>query len=89
MIEFNDEKNLENQSKHRLALTMAEFFQWHTAVTEKDNRRNYGERRFISTGYIGDRLHVLVWTARNNDLRPISLRKANKRERKAYEKRIS
>ncbi|WP_430540790.1 BrnT family toxin [Planktotalea arctica] len=53
---------------------------WTTALTREDNRVEYGERRFISIGLIGDRHFVVVWTQRDDALRLISLRKANKRE---------
>ncbi|WP_085307414.1 BrnT family toxin [Planktotalea arctica] len=53
---------------------------WTTALTREDNRVEYGERRFISIGLIGDRHFVAVWTRRDDALRLISLQKANKRE---------
>jgi uncharacterized DUF497 family protein len=39
-------------------------------------------------GYIGDRIHSVVFTPRAGKPRIISLRKANKREVKRYEKEI-
>ena len=60
-------------------------FEWETALTREDARGDYGERRFVSVGHVGGRLHVCVWTAREGMARLISLRKANTRERKAYE----
>ncbi len=59
-------------------------FQWDFSLDTEDLRKNYKERRFISYGFIDNRLHVLVWTLRNRIVRPISLRKANKREEKKY-----
>jgi uncharacterized DUF497 family protein len=55
-----------------------------TATTRVDSRRPYGETRFVSTGYLGGQLCVLVWTLRERRLRVISLRKANDREKKTY-----
>jgi uncharacterized DUF497 family protein len=49
---------------------------------------SYGEKRFVATGFIGDRLHVMAFTVRSEVIRIISLRKANERERKEYEKNI-
>lgn len=88
MVEYDNNKNATNLTKHGLSLELVRFFDWQTAWTKEDVRRDYGERRYVSTGFIADRLHALVWTARSEEIRPISLRKANKRERKAYEKRI-
>jgi uncharacterized DUF497 family protein len=45
---------------------------------------DYGEPRVVSAGYISGRLHLVVWTARGDIKRIISLRKANDREEKAY-----
>ena len=59
-------------------------FEFDKSITTLDRRKDYGESRFISTGYLHSRLCVLCWTVRNGGLRIISLRKANDREKKAY-----
>lgn len=51
-------------------------------ISQLDDRENYGEKRFITYGYIGDRIVVLVWTERGTTRRIISLRKANEREQR-------
>ena len=51
----------------------------------EDTRREYGEIRLIALGYICDRLHVLAFTIRDGNIRPISLRKANSREISRYD----
>lgn len=55
-----------------------------TAVVCEDTRKEYAEQRFEATGYIGDRLHVMVYCLRSDSVRVISLRKANAREVKRY-----
>lgn len=50
----------------------------------QDTRKQYAEPRFEATGYIGERLHVMVFCHRSDAVRVISLRKANKREEKRY-----
>ena len=57
-------------------------------LTEWDNRRDYGEKRYITVGLLDDSMVVIVWTPRGNLLRVISLRKANERERRIYESRF-
>ena len=52
----------------------------------EDTRRDYGERRYIAYGPIEGRLHVLCFTWRGENLRAIGLRKANKQERKRYDR---
>lgn len=59
-------------------------FDFDTALTAQDDR-HHSERRFMSIGYIENRLHVCVWCYREGNTRIISLRKANSRERKRYE----
>jgi uncharacterized DUF497 family protein len=39
----------------------------------------------VALGFIGGVLHVLVFTEREDNLRIISLRKATRREMKAYD----
>ena len=45
-----------------------------------DNRKSYGEPRFLAFGPIGDRLHCVTFSVRGQNIRVISLRKANSRE---------
>ena len=51
-----------------------------------DNRRDYGEVRNITIGFLRGRMMVVVWTPRGNDHHVISLRKANEREKRHYGK---
>ena len=46
----------------------------------------HGEARFFAIGYIGNRLHALVFTKSGATVRVISLRRAHKTEVKRYEK---
>ncbi|MFC0140638.1 BrnT family toxin [Erwinia mallotivora] len=54
--------------------------------TAEDNRQDYGEVRNITVGKLDARLVVMVWTQRNQTRRIISMRKANEREIKRFEK---
>ncbi len=51
-----------------------------------DQRRNYGELRLRVLGLIDGRLYAAVITPRGENIRVISLRRANRREERAYEK---
>jgi uncharacterized DUF497 family protein len=54
-------------------------------LTAPDQRRNYGEERWISVGAVADTIVVLVWTEREGDgRRIISMRKADRDERREY-----
>jgi uncharacterized protein len=48
-----------------------------------DDRRDYGEDRFISFGYVENRPVAVVWTPRGNIRRIISMRHAHDRELEA------
>ena len=60
----------------------ANAFDWGAALVERDIRS--AEPRFLAYGYIGTRLHILVFTWRGSNIRIISLRKAKKKEERHY-----
>lgn len=84
-IEFDLEKSNKNILERDLSFERAKEFDFKTAMFEIDNRHDYGETRIIALGYIGERLHVLIFTQRAEAIRIISLRKANRKERLRYE----
>jgi len=57
-------------------------------LTVTDDRRDYGETRFITIGLLDSRMVVMVWTWRDGARRIISLRKANDREQALYGPRL-
>jgi len=81
-------KDARNVAERGLSLSFAEQLEWDTALIWEDDRKVYGERRYSVLGFIGDRLHSVVFTPRDGKPRVISLRKANKREVKRYEKAL-
>jgi uncharacterized DUF497 family protein len=82
--EFDPTKDESNLDKHGVSLTDADEFEWEAAVVREDTREHYAEPRFEAKGYIGERLHVMVFCIRSEVVRVISLRKANPREVKSY-----
>jgi uncharacterized DUF497 family protein len=54
-------------------------------LTALDDRKDYGEDRFITYGYLHGRAVILVWTPRDDGRRIISMRHANDRERARFE----
>ena len=52
-----------------------------------DDRKDYGEDHYILLGLLRERIVVIVFTIRDDVIRIISMRKANKRERKRYVQR--
>ena len=85
-LSFDPVKNERNVHERGLAFALVSELDWATAVIDEDTRKNYGERRFRALGCIGERLYALVFTPRGGKLHIISLRKANPREVKRYDK---
>jgi hypothetical protein len=83
--EWDEDKRAANLARHKVDFADAVDFEWDTAIETIDDRFDYGEERWVALGYIGRRLHVLVYTHRGETIRIISLRKANKRENEYYE----
>lgn len=88
MITWDETKRAANLAKHGVDFPAVASFEWETALHMQDDRFEYGETRFVAVGFIGPRLHVLVYAAPGADLRVISLRKANKREIANYVRNI-
>ena len=57
-------------------------------LTVEDDRLDYGEDRFITIGFLDERMVILVWTPRSGARRIISMRKANEREQALYTPRF-
>lgn len=83
--EWDDSKNQANKAKHGVGFEEMHDYRWDSALLVPDERKNYGEPRWIAIGFIGARLHTLVYTLRDGNTRVISLRKSNSREEVAYE----
>ncbi len=83
-VTFDPVKNASNVEMRGLSFTLVEQLDWSTALVDEDTRKDYGERRFRVLGFIGERLHALVFTPRGSKLHVISLRKANSREVKHH-----
>lgn len=59
-----------------------------TTINLLDDRKDYGEPRWLTYGQLNGRMVALVWTPRGNNRHIISMRKANDRERKVYEDQL-
>ena len=77
-------KNERNVAERGIPLSLAEAMDWSSALIAQDTREVYAERRDQVMGFIGDDLHMLVFTPRDGAVHVISLRRANKRERTRY-----
>ena len=53
-----------------------------------DDRRDYGELRMLTVGYLRNRMVVVGWTPRGDARHVFSMRKANDREKAKYRTEI-
>lgn len=84
-LEWDEAKRQRTRKERGLDFADVVRFEFEHAITLPDLRRDYGEERFNSMGYLDGVLCSLCWTTRSSSFRIISLRKCNERERKKYE----
>jgi uncharacterized protein len=84
LYDWDEAKRALNLAKHKVDFPAAENFDWDHAVVELDDREDYGELRERAIGWIGGRLHVLIFTRREDLIWIISLRKAEKSDVRRY-----
>ena len=85
-IEFDPCKSKRNARERGFPFDIAVRFNFDTALIRPDTRRDYGEPRYQAFGLIDNRLYFLAFSLRNDAIRVISLRKANAREMRFYDK---
>jgi uncharacterized DUF497 family protein len=88
-IEFDPRKSQKNAAERGLPFELVSAFDWETALAVPDNRYAYPEARFVATGFIGNRLHVVCFTPVTGGIRVISFRKANNKEIKRHGEKAS
>ena len=59
-----------------------------TLFTARDDRRDYGELRFITAGFLNGRFVALVWTPRGDSRRIISMRRGHADEEARFRNRM-
>jgi uncharacterized DUF497 family protein len=77
-------KNAKNIEERGLSFDRVAEVDWQNSIIIEDTRKDYGERRFSSFSFIGERMFVIVFTPRADAIHVISFRKANQREVKQY-----
>ncbi|MCL2338752.1 MAG: BrnT family toxin [Proteobacteria bacterium] len=90
-FEWDENKRKSNRKKHEMDfLRASKVFKDENRVERIDDRKNYGEVRIQAIGRInkfmawGGTIIFVVYTVRNNNIRIISARKANKGEKGVY-----
>ena len=86
---FDPKKEKANLAKHGVSLTEGDGVLNDPRGLTLEDELAEGERRFVTLGMnLLGFLRVVVWTGRGEDVRIISVRKANRREVKTYEKAL-
>lgn len=87
--EWDEVKRRRNLAKHGLDFADAALVLTGRCVTFADDRFEYGEKRSVSLGTLAGRVVVIAHAPRGQHVTPIiSMRKANKCEKKIYQKRL-
>lgn len=88
MFTWDEDKRRKNLAKHGIDFARAAEMDFDRTICWVDERRDYGETRYVALGPAEDELFVSVYVIRDGFYRIISLRKANRRERGFYEEEI-
>jgi uncharacterized protein len=86
---FDPTKDASNRKKHGISLTEGDGVLNDPLALTIEDSSSQGERRFISIGMnVFGELRVVVYALRGDDARVISVRKAEPKEIRAYEKGV-
>ena len=85
-FEWDPAKDAANRQKHGVGFREASEVFRGFVLTAEDTRHEYGERRFIALGEYDGEVIRLIFTERDGNIRIISAWKANRNDRKAYQK---
>jgi uncharacterized protein len=84
-FEWNETKNELNRAKHGISFEEATVIWSGFWYAWEDTRRDYGEPRWLAIGQLSQHGAVVVtYTTRGEQIRIISARKANHKEREVY-----
>jgi uncharacterized protein len=86
-IEFDLAKSARNAKERGLPFERFVDLDLEVGIIEPDTRRDYGEDRYLVSAPLEGRLHVACICIRGDASRIISLRKANDREVRRYERK--
>ena len=88
-LEWDETKAASNLRKHGVRFDAAVAFEFDTALIGIEDDLPYGEDRLKAYGFIGMKLHVMIYVERGETVRIISLRVASSAEKRFYEDEIT
>lgn len=87
---FDPAKRASNLKKHGLDLADAQkVIESSQTVTFEDRRFDYGQERFVTLGPLGDVLVMIVTAESGEDIRVISMRRADRHEQAIYRENLT
>ena len=87
LITCDPHKSRANDFKHGIVLEFAQHLDWANEMVWQDVRQNYNEVRMSGLVPLEGKIYAVVYVLRAESTRMISLRKANNREMKQYDKK--
>jgi uncharacterized protein len=87
-ISFDPAKRAKTLEERGLDFADAGLVFMGEVATDQDIRRDYGEDRFVTAGYLNGRMVVLVWTLRDGARHVISMRYCHGREEEVWRRRM-
>ena len=87
-VEFDPEKRILTLAERGLDMARAGEIFLEDHLTILDTRKDYGEERFMSVGFLDNRMVFVAWTRRGDVARITVKRKANDREQQKYIKQL-
>jgi uncharacterized DUF497 family protein len=87
LITCDPNKSRANYFKHGIVLEFAQYLDWANEMVWQDVRQNYNEVRMSGLVPLEGKIYAVAYVLRAESTRMISLRKANNRETKQYDKK--
>lgn len=88
-FEWDENKNEANIERHGIDFYDAHSIFEHPMLIKADTRKDYGEKRLVGLGLLFEVEIVIIFTKRGDSIRVISIRRANKNERKIYQEKFA
>lgn len=88
-FEWDEDKRQDILNKRGIDILDAALIFESAIVTRTDDRRDYGEERFISLGMVDGECYVVVHTERNGNIRLITAWKGSRSDRQEYKNRFA
>jgi uncharacterized protein len=84
VITFDPAKSRRNDAQRGLPFELVDEMEWSSALITGDFRRRYPEPRWVAVGLIRAEIHTVVFSFEPVGIRVISLRRSNRKERRAW-----